>query len=1027
MALNRKYAALPDLDSAPDIYETPELTDDNSTAPTGRAHSQSTSSSYKDFDEEDDTPGISRSHLHPNEARSHFSPAQIDARDVDFSDRVTAKRKSYKASSRRYKTREDGTQEYGDFSDEEDGESLERKLARLKREIEEVKEAYGRRQAEKKDTDVDDGRNLEPDVIALSKMLDGISSSQAGPPESVSVKFAKDLGTGIKANGPPHTSQGKGEPATYTVTYAPTYQQSHALAKAADFDGRLALLEKALGLDPITLNSNGSPKAILPTLDTLQRQVSLISESTPSSLDSISRRVRTLTQEAERLEETRKAAKAAQDALRAAGGDIASEDGEDSEQMSKIHALYGTLPTIENIAPLLPSLLDRLRSLRAIHADAATASESLDAVEMKQVEMAGDIKKWREGLEKVEEALKQSETVMGGNMKVVEGWVKDLEQKMEKFPAQMAFIEVNDDDAAESNYRNFGPRGHEAGSRAEEFKDDIKVTQRRRRTATGADMASWAGQPHIKGSTEALRMMLLTFSLVGLQFTWGIEMTYCTPYLLQLGLTKSKTSLVWIAGPLSGLIMQPIVGVFADRSTSKYGRRRPFMVLGSFVVAICLLVLGFTKEIVGYFVKEGEFRKTCTITVAVLSIYAVDFAINAVQACCRALIVDTLPIPKQQTGGAWASRMVSLGHLVGYIIGMVDLVAMFGTSWGDTQFKKLTIVSALALIISVGITSWAVTERVLISSKASNSSDGILKVIAQIFRTATSLPPKIQAICTVQWIGWFPFLFYSTTWVGETYFRFDAPTSAKDSKDALGDIGRIGSMSLVVFSLVTTTGAFLLPLLIKSPDEAGFTARPPPAIAGLITKVNKYKPDLLTAWIAGHILFSCAMFLAPFAHSFRFATFLVALCGFPWAIACWAPNTFLGIEVNRLSSGGGSYRRLSIDSIEMNSPNAPGGPSLLRLEHGLGDEPVASTGELSGLYFGILNIYTTIPQFIGTFISMIVFSILEPGKSPELAHDAKPEEHHGTDGPNAIAVCLFIGAVSTIGAAFATKRLRDLQ
>src|ERR1700737_1067205 len=88
----------------------------------------------------------------------------------------------------------------------------------------------------------------------------------------------------------------------------------------------------------------------------------------------------------------------------------------------------------------------------------------------------------------------------------------------------------------------------------------------------------------------------------------------CTPYLLQLGLTKSRTSLVWIAGPLSGLIMQPIVGVIADRSTSKYGRRRPFMVMGSVVVAACLLVLGWTKELVGYFVEEGDFRKSVTIT-----------------------------------------------------------------------------------------------------------------------------------------------------------------------------------------------------------------------------------------------------------------------------------------------------------------------------------------------------------------------------------------------------------------------------
>lgn len=83
-------------------------------------------------------------------------------------------------------------------------------------------------------------------------------------------------------------------------------------------------------------------------------------------------------------------------------------------------------------------------------------------------------------------------------------------------------------------------------------------------------------------------------------------MTYCTPYLLQLGLTKSKLSLVWIAGPLSGLIMQPIVGIMADKSTSKWGRRRPVMVGGTVIVSICLLILGWTKEIVATFVEEGE-------------------------------------------------------------------------------------------------------------------------------------------------------------------------------------------------------------------------------------------------------------------------------------------------------------------------------------------------------------------------------------------------------------------------------------
>ena len=118
--------------------------------------------------------------------------------------------------------------------------------------------------------------------------------------------------------------------------------------------------------------------------------------------------------------------------------------------------------------------------------------------------------------------------------------------------------------------------------------------------------------------------------------------TDCTPYLLALGLTKSWTSIVWIAGPLSGLIMQPIVGVVTDRSRSKYGRRRPFMMIGSLIVALCLVILGWTKEIVGIFIGDPDMVKTCSIAVAVLSIYALDFAINAGELAYEMLIERVL-------------------------------------------------------------------------------------------------------------------------------------------------------------------------------------------------------------------------------------------------------------------------------------------------------------------------------------------------------------------------------------------------
>ncbi|CCU76124.1 unnamed protein product [Blumeria hordei] len=433
--LIRKYANLPDLDSAPDVYETPELTDDNSIA-AGRDRSASNcsnNSSHQDFeDTKEGRSGISKSRLQLDEARSHFATSIVDARSADFSDRLTAKRKSYKVSNRRQAQSSD-TGKYGDFSDEEEIEGLAKKFARLKREVEELKLEYEKRQLEETDIKKTSSEDLEPQVNALCRALESISSNQMASKCSKSSKFVKDLGTGIKAEGPAETAQSVTEPATYTVTYAPTFQQSHALAKAADFDARLSSLEKTLGTYPMDLclgRSGTSSNTILPALEKMQRQIMIISQTTPSSLDSISRQIRSLTQEAKKLEDSRKAAKKAQDVLQNPTEEPLSKNHEDPEQTAKINALYGMLPTIERLTPIIPPLLDRLYSLRAIHADAAGTKSTLDRVEMQQIEMAQEIKKWREGLDKMEKAIIERDATIGINMQTVESWIKAIEEKL---------------------------------------------------------------------------------------------------------------------------------------------------------------------------------------------------------------------------------------------------------------------------------------------------------------------------------------------------------------------------------------------------------------------------------------------------------------------------------------------------------------------------------------------------------------------------------------------------------------------
>ncbi len=109
-------------------------------------------------------------------------------------------------------------------------------------------------------------------------------------------------------------------------------------------------------------------------------------------------------------------------------------------------------------------------------------------------------------------------------------------------------------------------------------------------------------------------------------------------------MSKALLAFVWIAGPLSGTLVQPYVGIRSDNCRIKYGKRVPFMLSGAFATAISLLALAWTREIVhgflGLFGANAESRgvQVCSIVWAILFVYTLDFAINTgEQYPCRSL------------------------------------------------------------------------------------------------------------------------------------------------------------------------------------------------------------------------------------------------------------------------------------------------------------------------------------------------------------------------------------------------------
>ncbi|MCJ1306588.1 hypothetical protein MMC25_000231, partial [Agyrium rufum] len=432
----------------------------------------SRASSHQDDDGESEETSIDRRRLDPDTARTHFLPSRVNARDVDFSDRIDGTRKSYYTSRSRRRGGGEDVVEYISSEDEDEDltpEGLNRRIARLQREAEEVKSKITRYKSERNAGRPEKNgaqRSVDEEALkTLSMALSSLNTGENGSDDHAQSRLAERLNITAPPPIESHTTDAVAQEDPDSATRTST-------AQIGSLETRLTLLEFVLGLSSIPLptqNQNhpnptiAAPKPILPTLAALDRQLSVLASTTPASIEAISQRVHQLRLDADKLEEARLKAKYSHEALMETrehglasptaihnrpqrssitlpeGTDTRRidevvrkelEDLEDPIQISKINALFGTLGTIESLAPLLPPLLDRLRSLRTVHADAANAVQNLGDLEKRQVEMGEEIQRWREGLKVVEQRMKEGEERMKGNMGVVEGWVGELEGRV---------------------------------------------------------------------------------------------------------------------------------------------------------------------------------------------------------------------------------------------------------------------------------------------------------------------------------------------------------------------------------------------------------------------------------------------------------------------------------------------------------------------------------------------------------------------------------------------------------------------
>ncbi|XP_004931236.2 proton-associated sugar transporter A isoform X1 [Bombyx mori] len=199
-----------------------------------------------------------------------------------------------------------------------------------------------------------------------------------------------------------------------------------------------------------------------------------------------------------------------------------------------------------------------------------------------------------------------------------------------------------------------------------------------------------------------VELMRISAAVMGIEFSYAGETAFVSPTLLQIGVPHEEMTLVWALSPLIGFFMTPLLGSLSDRCRSKFGRRRPFIVLLSLGVFLGLILVP-NGESIGYLLGD-EYSSNSTSTPAVLGprssletpeknyhpwgvVFTVlgtvflDFDADACQSPARAYLLDVTVPEDHAKGLSTFTVMAGLGGFMGYALG--------GINWDETKLGEI--------------------------------------------------------------------------------------------------------------------------------------------------------------------------------------------------------------------------------------------------------------------------------------------------------------------------------------------------
>jgi len=287
----------------------------------------------------------------------------------------------------------------------------------------------------------------------------------------------------------------------------------------------------------------------------------------------------------------------------------------------------------------------------------------------------------------------------------------------------------------------------------------------------------------------------MSFGFLGIQFGFALQGGFMSRIFQTLGADKDAIPLLWIAAPLTGLLVQPIVGYLSDRTWHpKFGRRKPFFFIGAVFSTIALFFAPYSSA----------------LWMAAGALWMLDASINISMEPFRALVADKLPDSQRSYGFVVQTLIIGIGTWVAsnlpWLMTQIGVPNTAAEGVVPDSVKYAFAIGALVLFTSILYTILTTDEyppedlEEFEKEKAKNS--GFFSGFGEIIKNITQMPTVMKQLGVVQFFSWFAFFTmwsFATPAITEHIFGATDTTSVEynNAADSVGNyLGTYGLVSM---------------------------------------------------------------------------------------------------------------------------------------------------------------------------------------------------------------------------------------